>query len=190
MSTFPNADTRPIPEKIFREGHRVWDKTHEDEKGCWRWTGQTSNGRWRYGRIEILGYTYAAHRVAFELVNGRGSAAGWLVLHRCDVRLCVNPGHLFLGSDQDNAVDRVSKGRGKRKLDGFDVLQIRDRLTKGWDVSTLASTFEVTRANIRAIRDGKTWKHLIPDRSLPRDLFDGQPAMTLAIKALEQMGNE
>lgn len=74
---------------------------------CWLWEGQVSpNG---YGRMPD-GKRYA-HRVAWSTFHEREIPEGMWVLHTCDVRACVNPSHLFLGSPRDNAHDMVEKGR-------------------------------------------------------------------------------
>jgi hypothetical protein len=73
------------------------------------WTGARSI--WGYGRLKRGGVMYAAaHRVAWELANGP-VPDGRFVLHRCDVRSCVNPDHLFLGTQLDNVNDMYAKGR-------------------------------------------------------------------------------
>jgi hypothetical protein len=86
----------------------------EPNSGCWLWTG-FDNGK-GYGLLSIRNrakrehYNLLAHRVSWVLHNGE-VPAGALVLHKCDVRCCVNPDHLFLGSPQDNTQDMIAKGR-------------------------------------------------------------------------------
>lgn len=78
------------------------------ESGCWIFMGQ----------IDLLGYGYvrikrkrqAAHRYFYEYYNG-AIPKGLLVLHKCDVRCCVNPNHLWLGTQSDNMYDMYRKGR-------------------------------------------------------------------------------
>jgi hypothetical protein len=75
---------------------------------CWLWTGRTiRNG---YGYLMINRRTMAAHRLAWELC-GRTIAAGSMLCHICDVRLCVNPDHLFIGDAKANALDASRKLR-------------------------------------------------------------------------------
>jgi hypothetical protein len=77
----------------------------DDSTGCFIWNKtKFGNG---YGRYK---YNKRAHRVAWEIVNGP-IPNGLLVLHHCDVRACVNPEHLFIGTQLDNMRDMISKGR-------------------------------------------------------------------------------
>jgi len=82
------------------------------ECGCWLWT-KTTYGR-GYGCMFLTKTggprNMKAHRFSWELHNGP-IPDGLHVLHKCDVRTCVNPDHLFLGTNQDNIDDRVKKGR-------------------------------------------------------------------------------
>lgn len=76
--------------------------------GCWLWIGSlttTGYGAWRY-----LDQQFIASRVSYEWHVG-SIPDGMCVLHRCDVRACVNPAHLFLGTKRDNNRDRYAKGR-------------------------------------------------------------------------------
>lgn len=81
--------------------------------GCIEWIGVT-NGT-GYGKLEINKKTYSAHIISFELFKGNRES-GLQVLHTCDNRKCINPDHLFLGTQSDNMFDMHSKGRhSKRK---------------------------------------------------------------------------
>lgn len=94
---------------------RFWDRvTFEPNSGCWLWTGNCKPTG--YGELGVTDYPGAkskkvsSHRYSYELHNG-SIDDGLCVLHRCDVRCCVNPDHLFLGTKKDNYDDAVSKGR-------------------------------------------------------------------------------
>lgn len=76
--------------------------------GCWMWTKSlTHNG---YGRVQIDRKSRKAHRVAYELANGP-IPDGRQVCHHCDTPACINPDHLFLGSQLENMRDMIKKGR-------------------------------------------------------------------------------
>ena len=77
--------------------------------GCWEWTGRP-NGNMGYGTIKVNGKAAPAHRYSW-IINRGPIPPGFLVLHRCDRPLCVNPEHLFAGTQSDNVIDCVRKGR-------------------------------------------------------------------------------
>jgi hypothetical protein len=90
---------------------RFWEKVQTRPGQCWLWQGPC-NGR-GYGKFKLRrGIRVAAHRLSWELIHGPIPAGMW-VLHRCDVKACVNPEHLWLGTATDNARDRSHKGRNR-----------------------------------------------------------------------------
>jgi len=81
--------------------------------GCWEYQGATGSGG--YGRIRWAGRTQSAPRVAYQMLVG--SAPGEMnVCHRCDNPPCINPDHLFLGTQADNVRDMVAKGRARGRM--------------------------------------------------------------------------
>lgn len=117
---------------------------------------RTHNG---YVRIKRKGKWVRAHREAWEKEHGP-IPAGLFVLHRCDNRACREPEHLFLGTHQDNADDRVAKGRsakglrnGRGRLRPASVEHIRRSRLPGVE---LADIYGVHPATISKIRRGLT----------------------------------
>ena len=129
----------------------------EPNTGCWLWTGPW--GRRDYGIIKVNStYGATAHR-AFYAYHIGPIPRGMLVCHRCDTPACVNPGHMFLGTDQDNSDDKIRKGRSWRpsKLSRDAVLSIR-RDTRPYKV--IASEHGVSVSAISSIRTNARWKNL------------------------------
>lgn len=79
------------------------------EAGCWIWMG-CINKQTGYGDLTYQYRRLSAHRAAWEAFNGP-IPEGMHVLHRCDVRACCNPHHLFLGTNNGNIADSMRKGR-------------------------------------------------------------------------------
>ena len=78
--------------------------------GCWLWTGFKSTTG--YGVLQVDGKKIKAHRISYEIYK-KQIPQGMSVLHKCDVRECVNPDHLFIGTHQDNMKDMVEKRRSR-----------------------------------------------------------------------------
>ena len=150
---------------------RFWakvDKRGQDE--CWEWQGVKNQG---YGRIKSGGRDsrmLGAHRVSWELANGpipKGKGYhGTCVLHLCDNRSCVNPAHLFLGTQGDNVHDMIDKGRdpdrrgeinGRAKLIKQDVYEIRAMLSRDMLERVIAKKYGVSQHAISLIKTGKNW---------------------------------
>lgn len=83
-----------------------------EKTGCWNWTKSIGNNG--YGRISINNKRQLAHRLSFKLHNGY-LPNEMHVCHSCDNRKCINPKHLWLGTDKDNLRDMVKKGRNKNQ---------------------------------------------------------------------------
>lgn len=135
----------------------IWSRVSPcPETGCWLWIGRygpRGYGQMRPGRGER---EYRAHRLSWEIYRGP-IPVGLHVLHKCDVPECVNPEHLFLGTDQDNADDCASKRRHRRcGLSMAQVDEIRRRRESGETLMSLAAAYGVAHTTIRGILVGKT----------------------------------
>lgn len=86
---------------------------NDDE--CWKWVGTIN--KCGYGHIYFNGVLEKAHRVSWKLTRGE-IENNLFVCHSCDNPFCVNPNHLFLGSQKDNMRDMAKKGRGARQRSG------------------------------------------------------------------------
>jgi hypothetical protein len=161
-----------IPQLHFTQVNRF--RAHVDSSGgpgaCWLWTGHTGeNG---YGVFSFNGRGYKAHRVSYFIEHGRIDNDR-LVLHRCDVRACVNPAHLFLGTPKENSQDAVRKGRntklygeqnGKARLTRATVLAIRRTCGRGVYQKTVAKQFGVSEATVSYVVNGGRWGKLTGGR--------------------------
>lgn len=106
-----------------------------------------------------------AHRLAYAMKHGPPGKLK--VLHRCDVRACVNPHHLFLGTQQDNLADMRAKGRqvrgtavGGAKLTEDAVAAIRRRCAAGERQRDLAEEYGVAQSAISMATTGRNWSHV------------------------------
>jgi len=147
---------------------RFWSKV--DRRGhtdCWPWTGyKMASGR---GRMRWNGRMTIASRISYEIENGPvpSHAEGTCILHTCDNPNCVNPAHLWAGTNDDNVADRERKGRGAKgegharaKLGESDVREIRRRHEDGASNLHLAKEFGVHANTISAIIRRVNWAHL------------------------------
>ena len=129
--------------------------------GCWIWL--LSVNKKGYGLINIDCLQRLAHRVSWRYFIGK-IPENTHVLHKCDVPSCINPAHLFLGSNLDNIADRVLKGRGINgerhpfaKLSAQDVSKIRS-LAGSKTQSAIAIDYEMNQSILGRLLHGKTWK--------------------------------
>lgn len=129
--------------------------------GCWTWLLARRNG---YGVVSVSGRQWTAHRWAYLLSKGP-IPKGLLVCHSCDNPACVNPEHLWLGTQLANRRDAVRKNRqacgerqGKAKLTDAEVLFCREHA--GIPVKYLAEFFKVCESTIYQVLSRQIWKHL------------------------------
>lgn len=146
------------------EQRRFWPKVTKSADACWLWIGcKQGDG---YGSFRYKGHMVLAHRLSWQEANGP-IPQDMHVLHKCDVRNCVRPDHLFLGTELDNSRDKIAKGRGRwlrgeenprAKLSTDDVANIRERRASGESMGHLSRDFGVTHTAIRYAVTGRNWK--------------------------------
>lgn len=147
---------------------RFWAKVdRRDPRSCWLWTAAVMPSG--YGQFGIrAGTVMSAHRMSWTLSRGP-IPNGLHVLHRCDVRACVNPDHLWLGTNSENVADMISKGRqcyirsrngeknGNAKLNSERVREIRTSTASAADISV---RFGISRSQVMRVRQLKAWAHI------------------------------
>jgi len=134
--------------------------------GCWLWTS-ASTGRYGifwvgstpdiyYGKRNAL-----AHRLAFELYKGP-IPKDMMVCHRCNITLCVNPDHLYVGTRKQNSEDAAKAGLYRTKLTKQQVKEMRLLRKQGWYYTDLARRYNISKATARHIAkpDPIKWVHV------------------------------
>lgn len=140
----------------------------EPNSGCWIWLNATTQKNSGYGTVNIGGHMVGAHRAVYAIAHGVSLDGTTHVCHECDVSVCVNPDHLFLGSHTENMADCAKKGRNKfpviqgssshlAKLTEQDALEIAG---SPLSLSALAAKYAVSKNAIYCIKKGKTWGHV------------------------------
>lgn len=143
-------------------GYRLLARISVSPEGCFNW--KLSCDRKGYGQSGLEGKTRYAHVMSYETFRGP-VPVDMYVLHRCDNPRCINPAHLFLGTQLDNMRDCISKGRhawGEKvpnaRLKNADILQIVERYAAGEPSTDLAKAYDVKYRVIWQILVGETYR--------------------------------
>lgn len=131
----------------------LWDKAKNNKGYGMRWDGRK---------------VVCAHRIAYQRAHPNEKISGKLIMHKCDIRNCVNPEHLVSGTAKQNTADMMNKGRGnwargerssKSKLTTKDVLFIRANYIRNKKPG-LHWRFKVSKDTILDIVKKITWRHV------------------------------
>lgn len=141
--------------KRFKTGIKfILDKT-----SCWEWQGTLDKG---YGILTIQNKNIGTHRYMWETLHGRIGTSELFVCHKCDNRKCARPSHLWLGTHEENQLDKFSKDRhlfGSKnppaKLTEKQVIEIRNE--NSLTTSELAKKYSVCYTTIEGILKRETW---------------------------------
>jgi hypothetical protein len=156
---------------------RFWEHVSKTDGGCWLWTGATYGGYGVFGLGPDIGRkTVLAHRFSWEIANGK-IPDGLLACHECDknypvgdtaYRRCVNPAHLFLGTDADNQADKVAKNRQTKGEGSWNAIltegivrESRRRYAAGEvNMVELADELRVSESTVWSFIHRQSWKHV------------------------------
>lgn len=134
---------------------RFWNHVDKTET-CWLWNGKPNKDG--YGRLQVSGYPREAHRISWE-INVGPIPSGMYVCHQCDIKICVRPDHLYIGTGADNISDTFGGERNWRaKLTLEQVDHIRKEYNSdGISYAELGRKYGVSGACVWRIIAGKSW---------------------------------
>ncbi len=145
---------------------RFW-KYVKKTRGCWLWTGTVRGAlNNQYGAHSVKQKYVLAHRFSYELNKGK-IPANLKVCHSCDVNLCVNPAHLWVGTQKENIKDMFLKGRqnprngenyGAAKLSWSKVKEMREMKKDGVKQVEIANRFNVSQGTVSMVIKNIIWK--------------------------------
>lgn len=159
------------PLSVQEARRRFWSRVDKSgTNGCWLWLGCTCGSTSIYGTHGYQGKTYKAHRLAYELTHGP-IPNGMLACHRCDNKLCVNPDHIFLGTQKDNISDMYRKGRNRNvslrgeenhrsKYTTNQAVDVKTLRLNGTSMKQISELTGVSEPAVNSICQGRVWRHV------------------------------
>lgn len=183
MGRLEGWSARAVRDQRMTTEQRFWRHVRKTD-GCWIWTGaKTGNyGFFLVNSRAEKNRCVGAHRFSWMLAHG-DIPEGMLVCHHCDVRACVNPAHLFLGTYADNYHDAAQKGRAssgprhgwktspermrpppprwkQRSRAKLSEDQVRSIRQDGRQQTIIAQNYNVSRSTISAVKNRQNWRDL------------------------------
>jgi len=172
---------------------RFWSRVVKRDNGCWEWQGAKDRDGYGMFRGVIRGITYnRAHRFSYAL-HYEDIPKGKHVCHKCDNPKCVNPEHLWIGSNADNMHDKIAKGRHK-VLSGensphakITEEEAKAILTDPRPYSLIASEYNIAASTVGSIKNKNSWQGLdvnaikakrisprrgVSDKLTPKDIIE------------------
>lgn len=159
------------PRSQVPEGERLLRHIEIDmTRQCWLWSG--ARMKCGYGRIHVgslfdgTNRVELAHRVSYRAFVGP-IPDDMLVMHKCDVRECINPEHLSLGTYRDNTQDMLRKGRGnhsrgeRHRSAKLTEGQVREIRNSSETLRVLAQKYGIASPVVHAVRSRRTWRHVV-----------------------------
>ena len=156
---------------------RFWKKVKppKNKDDCWIWNGCLSNHGYGSFNNTVLGKMIRSHRFSYECYNGP-IPDGMLVCHKCDIPSCCNPNHLWIGTPQQNNLDKMIKNRHSSKygsecnlsiLSEIDIIDIIERINNNelLSIQQICYEYNISTGAIYDIFKRKSWKHITNDIS-------------------------
>jgi hypothetical protein len=144
----------------------------DKETGCWNWKGYKNHDGYGYLSLYKKGNRKQvfAHRVSYVIATGYEfhKNIDMRCLHKCDNPSCINPDHLFLGTQADNVLDMWNKGRenivfgnnNEKSLNQSKVIDIKRMISEGVPFPNIAKDYNVSENCIKMIAENRTWRHV------------------------------
>jgi hypothetical protein len=140
---------------------RLLDGSEYQSNGCWIWKMNCRNGG--YGTLKVDGMVIAAHRLSAEVwIADRILEKHEIVCHKCDNKLCINPDHLFIGTNRDNTLNMIRKGRRKapvmRTME--EKKEIKRLLSIGTSYGDIRKIHNVDWCTLSRVANDYLWKSI------------------------------
>ena len=154
---------KTVEERFWSKVDKTSSSVYYKGTRCWEWTGAKNSSK--YGCVRIKKKKYYVHRVSYKMKYGP-IPKNMCICHHCNIRLCVNPEHLFIGTHTDNMKDASKKER-LGKIKGSEIVQAK--LTEAQipairkdprSEKYIARDYGVSKSNIGFIKRRHTWKHV------------------------------